>query len=95
MSDEQKPLVLTSMLKRVDTAVYDAIGQAGDGSLEGGVGQVFGIAEDGISYSTANTELMTQDIIDKVEEYKAQIIDGSLVPSCDPANLDVGCGEEA
>ncbi len=95
VSAEQQPLVLTSMLKRVDTAVYDAIRQAGDGSFEGGTAQVFGIAEDGISYSTANTELMTQDIIDRVEDYKAQIVDGSLVPSCDPANLDVGCGEEA
>jgi basic membrane protein A and related proteins len=95
VSAEQQPLVLTSMLKRVDTAVYDAIRQAGDGSFEGGTAQVFGIAEDGISYSTANTELMTQDIIDQVEDYKAQIVDGSLVPSCDPANLDVGCGEEA
>ena len=41
------------MLKRIDTAVFDAISQADDGSLEGGVGQVFGLAEDGISYSTA------------------------------------------
>jgi basic membrane protein A len=94
VSADQKPLVLTSMLKRVDTAVYDAIAQAGEGSIEGGA-QVFGLAEDGISYSTANTELMTQDIIDQVEDYKAQILDGSLVPSCDPTNLDLGCGEEA
>ena len=51
VSDEQKPHVMTSMLKRVDTAVYDAIVAANDDSLEGGVAEVFGIAEDGISYS--------------------------------------------
>jgi basic membrane protein A len=84
VSDEQKPLVLTSMLKRVDTAVYNAISQAGDGSLEGGIAQVFGLAEDGISYSTSNAELMTQDIIDAVEGYKAQIISGDIVPPVEP-----------
>jgi basic membrane protein A len=80
VSAEQKPLVLTSMLKRVDTAVYDAIQAVSDGSIEGGVGEVFGLAEDGISYSTSNEELMTQDIIDQVEAYKQQILDGEIVP---------------
>jgi len=95
VSDDQKPHVLTSMLKRVDTVVFDVIGQLGAGSFEGGTAQVFGLAEDGVSYSTSNTDLMTQDIIDEVEKYKADILDGTIVPSCDPANLDVGCGEEA
>lgn len=80
VSEEQKPLVLTSMLKRVDTAVYDAIQATSDGSIEGGVGEIFGLAEDGISYSTSNEELMTQDIIDQVEAYKQQILDGEIVP---------------
>jgi basic membrane protein A len=81
VSDEQKPLVLTSMLKRVDTAVYDAIAAAGDGTLEGGAGQVFGVAQDGISYSTSNADLMTDDIVSVVEDYKQQIIDGAVVPN--------------
>jgi basic membrane protein A and related proteins len=80
VSEEQKPLVLTSMLKRVDTAVYDAIKAVGDGTIEGGTGEVFGLAEEGISYSTSNEELMTQDIIDQVESYKQQILDGEIVP---------------
>jgi len=81
VSAEQQPLVMTSMLKRVDTAVYDAIDLANSDALEGGGADVFGLAEDGISYSTSNEELMTQDIIDVVEEYKAQILDGSLTPA--------------
>ena len=80
VSAEQKPLVLTSMLKRVDTAVFDAIEAAGNDSLEGGTAQVFGIAEEGISYATSNPDLMTQDIVDAVEDYKAQIVDGSITP---------------
>ncbi len=80
VSDEQKPLVLTSMLKRVDTAVFDAITAAGAGTLEGGVGQAFGIAQEGISYSESNTELLTADIVSQLEEFKAQIVDGTIVP---------------
>lgn len=81
VSEEQQPLVLTSMLKRVDTAVYDAIVASSEGTLEGGVGQAFGVAQDGISYSTSNADLMTQDIVDVVEDYKQQIIDGEVVPN--------------
>jgi basic membrane protein A len=81
VSEEQKPHVMTSMLKRVDTAVYDAIDQANNDSLKGGVAEVFGLAEDGISYSTSNPDLMTQDIIDVVEDYKAKILDGSITPA--------------
>ena len=36
VSAEQQPHIMTSMLKRVDTAVHDAIEQAVDGTLEGG-----------------------------------------------------------
>jgi basic membrane protein A len=86
VSAEQKPHVLTSMLKRVDTAVYDAIVAKADGSLAGGEAQVFGLADDGISYSTSNKDLMTQDIIDEVEKAKQQIIDGDVVPPEDPAD---------
>ena len=35
-SAEQQPLILTSMLKRVDIAVYNAIEAVGDGDFESG-----------------------------------------------------------
>ena len=57
-SPEQQPLILTSMLKRVDTAVYNAIQQVGDGSFVAG-GAVFGMAEDGVDYSKSNTAELT------------------------------------
>ena len=37
---------------------------------------MFGMAEDGVDYSKSNTAELTQDIIDQLEEYKAQIIVG-------------------
>jgi basic membrane protein A len=76
-SAEQQPLILTSMLKRVDVAVYNAIQAVGDGTFGGS--QVFGMAEDGVDFSQSNTTEMTQDIIDQLEDYRAQIISGEIV----------------
>jgi len=85
VSAEQQPHVLTSMLKRVDTAVHDAIEQAGSGDLEGGTAQVFGMAEGGVDYSKSNTELMTEDIISLLDDLKQQIIDGEITVPEAPA----------
>jgi basic membrane protein A len=80
VSAEQKPHVMTSMLKRVDTAVFDAIQEMKDGTLEGGTARVFGIAQGGISYSISNPHLMTEAIVNAVEDYKSRILDGSITP---------------
>jgi len=76
-SAEQQPLILTSMLKRVDTAVYDAITQTADGNFTTGF-QVFGMAEDGVDYSTSNSDELTQEIVTEVDGYKQQIVDGEI-----------------
>ncbi|HEY7661358.1 MAG TPA: BMP family ABC transporter substrate-binding protein [Actinomycetota bacterium] len=80
---EQQPLILTSMLKRVDVAVYNSIQAVGDGSFGGSV--VFGMAEDGLDYSQANTEQLTTDIVEQLDEFKGQIIDGTIVVPDAPA----------
>ena len=85
-SPEQQPLILTSMLKRVDTAVYNAIKEVGDGSFVAG-SQVFGLAEDGVDYSTSNTAEMTQDIIDQLEAFRDQIVSGDIVVPEDPTKV--------
>jgi basic membrane protein A len=82
-SAEQQPLILTSMLKRVDTAVYDAIKQTNEGNFTTGF-QSFGLAEDGVDYSTSNAELMTEDIQTVLDEYKQQIIAGDIVVPEEP-----------
>jgi basic membrane protein A len=76
-SPEQQPLILTSMLKRVDVAVFNSIEAVGAGSLGGS--QVFGMAEDGVDYATSNPEELTADITEQLDEFKQQIIDGTIV----------------
>lgn len=70
-SADQQPYILTSMLKRVDTATYNAIK-----SFTGGF-QVFGLAEDGVDFSTANSAL-TSDMVDAMNAAKQKIVDGSI-----------------
>ena len=82
-SPEQQPLILTSMLKRVDVAVYNAIQAVGEGSF--GDSFVFGMAEDGVDYSTSNPDELTSDITEQLDEFKQQIIDGTIVVPDTPA----------
>ncbi|MFM7719280.1 MAG: BMP family protein [Actinomycetota bacterium] len=82
VSAEQQPWVLTSMIKRVDTAVYEAIAATKDGSFSSGQ-RVFGLADDGVGYSTANAEL-TSDITEQLEAYREQIIAGTIVVPVEP-----------
>jgi len=82
---EEQPLILTSMLKRVDTAVYDAIEQTADEAFKGGF-QVFGLDVEGVDFSTSNEEELTSDIVERMDEFKEQIISGEIVVPEEPEN---------
>ena len=86
-SPEQRKLILTSMLKRVDTAVHDAIQQVAEGSFKAGT-QVFGLAEQGVGYAVNeyndNDQLLSKDIQTKLEDYKKQIVSGAIKVPAEP-----------
>ncbi len=69
--------VLTSMLKRVDVAVYDAL-KAGE-NIETGVFNM-GLAEDGVGVAIDdnNRELVSAQMADAVEEARRGIVDGNI-----------------
>ncbi|MGI9369341.1 MAG: BMP family lipoprotein [Ruegeria sp.] len=69
--------VLTSMLKRVDVAVYDAL-KAGE-NIETGVFNM-GLAEDGVGVAIDdnNRDLVPAQMADAVEEARRGIIDGNV-----------------
>ena len=71
--------VLTSMLKRVDVAVYNAFKGAQDGSWAAGA-QSLGLAEDGVGYAIDehNEAAISDDMKATIEEAKAKIIAGKL-----------------
>jgi len=68
--------VLTSMLKRVDTSVFEIVKTHEDGAFAAGT-QVYDLSVDGVGYSTSGGYLT--DIVDKLEDFKAQIIAGDIV----------------
>ncbi|MCB0327067.1 MAG: BMP family ABC transporter substrate-binding protein [Bdellovibrionales bacterium] len=71
--------ILTSMLKRVDVAVYETIKEAMNGNFEGGVKR-FSLEDKGIDYAIDqyNKDLINQETIDQLEKTKKQIISGEL-----------------
>ncbi len=71
--------VLTSMLKRVDVAVYNAFKDAQDGKFTYGF-NVLGLAENGVDYAMDdnNASLVNQDMRDAVEQAKSDIITGKI-----------------
>ncbi len=71
-------MVLTSMVKRVDVAVYDSFTAGADG-IEPGI-FVYGLAEEGVGFAIDefNEALLTEDMIAAVEAASAEIIAGTL-----------------
>ena len=70
--------VLTSMLKRVDVAVYDAMTAGED--LETGRFMTLGLAEEGVGYALDehNAPLVSDDMKMAVDTARQEIIDGDL-----------------
>jgi basic membrane protein A len=76
-----KDYVLTSMIKRVDTAVYNITKDVVDGTFEPGEHR-YDLAAEGVGYATSGG--FVDDIVDQLEAAKAAIIDGSIVVPTDP-----------
>ncbi len=76
----QKPgFVLTSMVKRVDNAVYDVVRDLTKGKFEGGF-HTFGLDKDGVAYAMDenNKDIISPEIIQKVEQAKGKIVSGEI-----------------
>ncbi|HSP97558.1 MAG TPA: BMP family ABC transporter substrate-binding protein, partial [Candidatus Dormibacteraeota bacterium] len=79
---DERSHILTSMLKRVDVAVYEAIRATKAGTFTPGQ-RVFGTAENGVGYATSNPAL-TSDIVAALETYRQEIISGEIVVPIEP-----------
>lgn len=72
--------VLTSMVKRVDVAVYDTLKNSRDGSWTAGI-KYLGLKEGALDYAVDqnNRNLITEDLIEQVATARDRIIDGKIV----------------
>jgi basic membrane protein A and related proteins len=70
------PYILTSAVKRVDTAVYDAIKLVIDGKFKGG-NIVFGLKDDGVAIGKISPKVPQSEVA-KVNQVRADIISGKI-----------------
>ena len=70
-----RDVIMTSMVKKVDVAVFDYIESVVNGEPKTGE-TVYDLEADGVGYSTSGGQV--DDIEDQLEEFKQQIIDGEI-----------------
>jgi basic membrane protein A and related proteins len=68
-------VILTSMLKNVNVAVFEYLTEVNDGNFPSGVTR-YDLSVDGVGYSTSGGFI--DDITGELDEYKQQIIDGDI-----------------
>jgi basic membrane protein A len=79
--------VLTSMLKRVDLGVYEAVRDLSQGKLEGG-DVTLGLKEGGVTYAPVRVDFPGKaEALQKVEELRAKIVSGELQVPTNPSEL--------
>jgi basic membrane protein A len=71
--------ILTSMVKRVDLAVYEAFKSARDGTWKPGL-RLLGLADNGVAYSLDdyNAKLITAEMKQKLDQARTDIIAGKI-----------------
>lgn len=71
-------LILTSMLKRVDVAVFDTIKAEKDGKFQSGT-KSFGLSDKGIDYAVdSHNEKLVAPYKDKLEKLRSDIVSGKV-----------------
>ena len=77
---EAPGFLLTSMVKHVETSVFDTIRQFKEGHWQGGIRE-FGLKEDGVGwvYDDRNKALVPDGVKAKVDSFKAEIVAGRIV----------------
>lgn len=83
-SDQESAMpgrVLTSMIKRVDVAVFNTIKDVRDNAFPAGQTHVFGLKDGGVDYvyNEKNKAMIPDDVHQKVEDLRAQIVSGAIV----------------
>jgi basic membrane protein A len=72
--------VLTSMLKRVDVAVYEIVNDVAEGTFTGGQ-HIYGLEIDGVGYALDeyNRGLIPPEVLERAEAIKRDIVAGKIV----------------
>jgi basic membrane protein A len=77
--DEAPGVVLTSMVKHVEVAVFNTVRDMQAGKFEGGI-HVFGLKEDGVGwvYDDRNKALIPDEVKARVDQLRDEIVAGRI-----------------
>jgi basic membrane protein A len=77
---EAPGFILTSMIKRIDVALFDAARRVKEGKFTGGIYD-YGLAQDGVAYvyDERNKGLIPDSVVARVEALKKEVIAGRIV----------------
>jgi basic membrane protein A len=76
-----RDVIMTSMLKNVNVAVFNYLTEVNDGTFPAGV-TTYDLSVDGVGYSTSGGQI--DDIVGQLDDFKQQIIDGDITVPTTP-----------
>ncbi|MGH4118343.1 BMP family lipoprotein [Clostridium sp.] len=76
---EYASVILSSMMKRVDTATYNASKSIVDGTFKGGSVITLGLKEEGVGIAATSDKNVPKDVLDIVKTYQDKVIAGEIV----------------
>jgi len=76
-----RDIIISSMIKKVDVAVFDFVKAVQDGTVQGG-DKIYDLKAGGVDYSTTGGKI--DDIKAKIDDYKAKIISGEIKVATTP-----------
>lgn len=83
--------IITSAMKRVDNACYDAAKSCLEGTLESGI-QTYDLSSAGVDIAPT-TDNLPEDVIEAVEQVKEQIVSGEITVPNNQADFEAAYGD--
>ncbi|WP_418285210.1 BMP family lipoprotein [Halorubrum sp. DTA46] len=82
-------VILASMVKRVDSAVYESVGNTVNGEFQGGSQVMLGLEDEGVScvYGNGIGDEIPQEVKDEIDEIRTDIIAGDIEVPTDPDDV--------
>ncbi|MBE6056959.1 BMP family ABC transporter substrate-binding protein, partial [Clostridium sp.] len=75
---EYADIILSSMVKRVDTATFNATKEVVDGTFKGGKHIELGLKEDGVGIAPSSNKNTSKETLELVEKYSKAVKEGKI-----------------
>lgn len=87
ITESGKSIILTSAIKKVDSASYEMVKEFKEGKFQGGKILTFDITNDGVGIPAENPNLTGEDVMPAVEDVIGKLKDGSITVAAEQGDL--------